>query len=181
MFKCPECPGMEPLSGLSLDQDSVDLFPLRCIHSQAASYFGGEWDRHWTIEDIEASDESHKVECNLDTTVKELRNDRLFLAAYQKNGIISLLFTVSPKQKFPFCSQCSSKKCKCFRSFQNAKEEEGDPDESVDLFWKRLRTERPEPSDHFLEMSLIEDHFERHGYNIQSKETKSLEISLLVA
>ena len=161
---------MEPLSGLSLDQDSVDLFPLRCIHSQAASYFGGEWDRHWTIEDIEASDESHKVECNLDTTVKELRNDRLFLAAYQKNGIISLLFTVSPKQKFPFCSQCSSKKCKCFRSFQNAKEEEGDPDESVDLFWKRLRTERPEPSDHFLEMSSVEDHFGRHGYNLTSFE-----------
>ena len=99
MFKCPECPGMEPLSGLSLDQDSVDLFPLRCIHSQAAAYFGGDWDSHWTIEDIEDSDESHKVECNLDTTVQEMRNDRLFFRRTE----LSPFFLLSSRNKnFPF-------------------------------------------------------------------------------
>ena len=94
---------------------------------------------------------------------QELRNDRLFLVAYQKDGKISLLFTVSPKQKYPFCSSCSSKKCKCFRIYKKALEDEGDTDE---YFWKRLITERPEPSDHYLEIQSINDYVDRHGYNM---------------
>ena len=103
---------------------SVSVY-FHCIPYQAAAYFGGDWDSHWTIEDIEDSDESHKVECNLDTTVQEMRNDRLFLAAYQKNRIISLLLNVCPKQKFPFCSQCSSKNVNVSVVFKMPKKKKG--------------------------------------------------------
>ena len=61
IFQCPECPEMKPISGFALDQREADLFPLRCIHSQAAAYFVTSWDEHWTVEVIEDSEESHRV------------------------------------------------------------------------------------------------------------------------
>ena len=123
IFQCSECPDMKPLSGLALDQIEADLLPLRCIHSQAAAYIADPWDYHWPVEVIEDSEESHKVECNLDIKTQELRNDKLFLAAYQHEGEVSLLFTVSANQKYPFCSKCSSKKCKCFRRYKKEVED----------------------------------------------------------
>ena len=71
--------------------------------------------------------------------------------------------TVNAKPKFPFCSKCPSKKCKCFQQFQKTLEEAMDQDESADFYWKRERTERPEPSDHFLEIASKDDYF---GFNV---------------
>ena len=157
---------MEALCGLSLDQDKDNITALQCMHAKAAFHFGGNWDSHWTIGDIEDTDASYKVECNLDLSLQQLRDDRLFLAAYQKDCVISLLFTVSPKQKYPFCSKCSSKKCGCFRRFKKALDEQIDPDESAHYYWKRLKTDRPQPNGHFLEIPSTDDHFLRHGYNL---------------
>ena len=159
---------MKSLEGLALDQIKDELFPLRCLHSEAAAYFVYPWDNHWTsaLEEIEDSDESHKVECNLDIKTQELRSDGLFLAAYQQEGRVSLLFTVSKCQKYPFCSNCSTKKCKCFRKFKKILEEEAELDESVDFFWKRIKTDRPAPSNHYLEVESIQDYFVKHGYNL---------------
>ena len=78
IFQCPECPEMKPLSGLALDQTEANLLSLRCIHSQAAAYIADPWDYHWPVEVIEESEESHKVECNLDIKTQQLRNDKFF-------------------------------------------------------------------------------------------------------
>ena len=99
-----------------------------------------------------------------------MRDDSLFLGAYHKDGVASLLFTVSAKQKFQFCSKCPSKKCKCFQPFQKTLDEAMDPDESADFYWKRKRTERPEPSDHFLEIDSRDDYFAKHGFNLTNFE-----------
>ena len=99
---------MESLCGLGLDQNKDNIVALQCLHSKAASHFGGDWDNHWIVGEIEETDESCKVECNLDINFQQLREDRLFLAAFQKDGLVSLLFTVSPKQKYPFCVQLKS-------------------------------------------------------------------------
>ena len=170
IFQCPECPAMDMIEGLSLDQKAQDLMPIRCIHSQAAAYFAAPWDTHWSIERIDDSTESFKVQCDLDFKIQELRSDGLFLAAYQHEGNVSLLFTVSKCQKYPFCSKCSTKRCKCFRKFKMVLEEEADPDESVDFFWKKLKTDRPMPSDHFLEIGSVQDYIVNHGYNLTSFE-----------
>ena len=77
---------MEALCGLSLDQDKDNITALQCMHAKAAFHFGGNWDSHWTIGDIEDTDASYKVECNLDLSLQQLRDDRLFLAAYQKDS-----------------------------------------------------------------------------------------------
>ena len=61
IFQCPECPEMKPLSGLALDQIQADILPLRCIHSQAATYLADPWDYHWAVEVIEDTEESHRV------------------------------------------------------------------------------------------------------------------------
>ena len=122
IFKCPQCPLMAAVSGLALDQNTDNVFAMRCFHSQAAAYFAGDWDSHWTIGDIEDTDESFKVVCNPDLSIQQLRDDSLFLGAYHKDGVVSLLFTVSAKQKFPFCAKCPSKKCKCFQQFQKTLE-----------------------------------------------------------
>ena len=45
-----------------------------------------------------------------------------------------------------------------------------DPDESADFYWKRKRTERPEPSDHFLEIDSRDDYFAKHGFNLTNFE-----------
>ena len=66
IFQCPECPAMDMIEGLSLDQKAQDLMPIRCIHSQAAAYFAAPWDTHWSIEKIDDSTESFKVQCDLD-------------------------------------------------------------------------------------------------------------------
>ena len=60
IFQCPDCPEMKPLSGLALDQIQADLLPLRCIHSQAATYIADPWDYHWPLDVIEDSEEFHK-------------------------------------------------------------------------------------------------------------------------
>ena len=78
-----------------------------------------------------------------------LRSDNLFLAAYQHAGEVSLLYTVSSNQKYPFCSRCSSKKCKCYRRFKKELDDAAGSDEEVDYFWKRLKTERPGQTDNF--------------------------------
>ena len=165
IFQCPECPEMKPLSGLALDQIQADILPLRCIHSQAATYLADPWDYHWAVEVIEDSEESHKVECNLDIKTQELRNDKFFLAAYQHDGEVSLLFTVSANQKYPFCSKCSSKKCKCFRRFKKEVEDAAGSDEETDHFWKRMKTDRPGQSDNFHDSESAVDYQRRHGYN----------------
>ena len=170
IFQCPECPEMKPISGFALDQREADLFPLRCIHSQAAAYFVASWDEHWTVEVIEDSEESHRVECNLDIKTQELRSDKLFLAAYQHAGEVSLLYTVSSNQKYPFCSRCSSKKCKCYRRFKKELDDAAGSDEEVDYFWKRLKTERPGQTDNFHDKDADVDYHRRHGYNKTSFE-----------
>ena len=45
-----------------------------------------------------------------------------------------------------------------------------DQDESADFYWKRKRTERPEPSDHFLEIDSKDDYFAKHGFNVTNFE-----------
>ena len=109
IFQCPECPEMKPLSGLALDQTEANLLSLRCIHSQAAAYIADPWDYHWPVEVIEESEESHKVECNLDIKTQQLRNDKFFLAAYQHDGEVSLKFTVSATRSIHFAQNAPAK------------------------------------------------------------------------
>ena len=162
IFKCPQCADMASISDLALDQKVDQLFELRCIHSKAAAYFAADYENHWSFTEMRDTDQSFKVECNLDIETQLLREDDLFLAAYQKNGVVSLLFTVSSRQKYPICSNCATKRCKCFRRYQKAV---NDVDANREEFWQRRRTDRPEPLDHYLEISSQEDYIRRYGHN----------------
>ena len=73
---------MAAVSGLALDQNTEDVFAMRCLHSKAAVYFAGDWDSHWTIGDIEDTDELFKVVCNPDLSIQQSRDDSLFLVPF---------------------------------------------------------------------------------------------------
>ena len=131
----------------------------------AAAFIAEPWDDHWAVEVIEDSEESHRVECNLDIKTQELRSDKFFLAAYQHSGEVSLLYTVSANQKYPFCSKCSSKKGKCYRRFKKELDDAAGSEEEVDYFWKRMKTDRPGQTDNFHDKASDVDYHWSHGYN----------------
>ena len=109
MFQCTVCPEMSTIPSMCIDQDREQLEAMQCLHSKAALHFGREWRFHWNeIPEIQASDESLKIMCNIDKHHETFLDDRLLLAAVQEEGQVCLLYTVSERQKVPLCEVCST-------------------------------------------------------------------------
>ena len=164
---------METMNGMKLDQSKDAIETMQCVHSTAAGISYPHWDQHWTLDaDVEDTDESLKVFCNQDLSNQTFLTETRFLAAVQSHGLITLLFTVGRKQKYPLCSRvnCSNKvKCICFKKYQKLINE-AENDENITYYWDQKSSKRPGLVNHFLEDLPHEDHHRRHGYNVTKIE-----------
>ena len=159
---------MESVRGMKLDQSKEELEDLKCVHSKVADKFFPNWDDHWTVADLEDTDESYKVFCNQDIQVQTICEEGRFLAAMQTDGEVTLLFTVGKKQKFPLCSRvnCSKQvKCICYRKYKKILQEGEDDDDDSSYYWDKRSTKKSNVVEHFLERKAAEDHRIKHGYN----------------
>ena len=159
---------MECVPGMQMSQSKEQMTALQCVHSKAVEFFVPSWDDHWIIDDIDATDMSCKVFCNRDIKVQTFLEEGQFLAAVQTDGVVTLLFTVGKKQKFPLCSRinCSNQvKCICYRKYKKHLEEDH-TDDSSEYYWDKRSSKKSGLVDHFLESVPIEDYQKRHGYNL---------------
>ena len=112
---------MKSVPDFSLQQSRDQIEHMKCIHSRAAEYFTGNYENHWGIPEPSNHDEIFNIAMNRDIQVQRLIDQpgRSFLGAYQSNlGKISVLYTVTSKQKIPLCSMCTSRRCKCFFQYK---------------------------------------------------------------
>ena len=125
---------------MSLDQEKDVVDRLKCVLSKAADTIYPDWEDHWIVDDIDGRDLSYRVFCNQDIRVQTLTEEGRFLAAFQTDGNVTLLFTVGKKQKFPLCSNvsCSKQtKCICFKRYKKLlQEHEESEDEDSNYYWK---------------------------------------------
>ena len=105
IYCCRECTSMQSFQAMRMDQRKADLQDLQCIHSKAMGTFYPDWEDHWIVNDVEATDMSYRVYCNQEIWVQTLLDDGMFLSAIQTEGDVTLLFTVKRKQKYPLCSK----------------------------------------------------------------------------
>ena len=164
---------MESVPGMHLEQERVVMEGLKCVHSKAAESCYRNWEDDWTVGDIEDTDLSYKVFCNPDIRVQTFLEEGRFLAALQKDGDITLLFTVSKKQKFPLCSNinCSKQtKCICFKHYKKVLEEYEEGDDASNYYWDKRTRPTPDVIQHFLDSIPVQDQHRRHGYNCTKME-----------
>ena len=155
---------------MHLEQREEEIRGMQCVHSNAAMKFFPSWDDHWTLDDIEDTDQSYHVFCNQDIQVQTFCDQERFLAAIQTNGDVTLIFTVGRKQKFPLCSRvgCSRQvKCICYKKyklFMKDGESEEEEDESR-YYWNKRVGKKPVLVEHFLDRKPGEGYCKKHGYN----------------
>lgn len=172
IYSCNSCPVMESVPGMRLDQCQEEMQDLQCVHSKAVETFFPSWDDHWTVCDLDDSDMSYKVFCNQDIKMQTFIDEGRFLSAIQTDGVVTLLFTVARKQKFPLCNRrsCSSKvKCICYKKYKSFLADE-ESDESANYYWDRRTSQKTTLVDHFLESVPVEDHHRKHGHNMTTFE-----------
>ena len=143
---------------------------MKCIHSRAAEYFTGNYENHWDIPEPSDQDEILNIAMNRDIQVQRLIDQPglSFLGAYQSNlGKISVLYTVTSKQKIPLCSMCTSCRCKCFYQYEKVFNdlEIGSNQERPEFHWERRQTE-PEHRGDYSEALEMSDHHRTYGYNM---------------
>ena len=161
---------MKSVPDFSLQQSRDQIEHMKCIHSRAAEYFTGNHDDHWIIPEPSDQDVTSNIDINRDIQVQRLIDQPgcSFLGAYQSNiGKISVLYTVTSKQKIPFCSICTSHRCKCFHQYKkifNDLEIESNQD-GPQFHWERRQTE-PEHRSDYLEALEMSDHYRTYGYNM---------------
>ena len=161
---------MKSVPDFSLQQSRDQIEHMKCIHSRAAEYFTGNHDDHWIILEPSDQDVTSNIDINRDIQVQRLIDQPgcSFLGAYQSNiGKISVLYTVTSKQKIPFCSICTSHRCKCFHQYKkifNDLEIESNQD-GPQFHWERRQTE-PEHRSDYLEALEMNDHNRTYGYNM---------------
>ena len=139
---------MRGVDQFSLNQERDVMLQLQCDHARAAQYLVGNYDDHWIIRPPSDQEDTFTVDINSDTPVQCLIDTTpQFLGVYQEKGVVSVLFTVSTKQKLPFCSVCTSQKCKCFHKYRKAIEESsrGNNEEVPSFHWDKRANERPNP------------------------------------
>ena len=173
VYSCPECTSMRGVRDLSLDQSREEIERIKCNHSNAAEYLIGSYETYWDIQLPNDQDTTHTINFNNDISVQCLRDEgsELFLGAYQTNGLVTLLYTVSRKQSIPFCSACASKKCKCFHGYKSAIREASVENgrDAPEFHWERRNTEQ-EPIGNYSDNLELSEQYRKYGYNITSFE-----------
>ena len=110
---------------LSVDQNPQDILSRQCLHSKVCSTIVDDWRDIWDI-DISPDDRIVSVVCNENITFHTFQTqakDSLFLATIRSNETVVFLYTVTSRQETPFCSVCTTKKCKHAVSYYKKKEE----------------------------------------------------------
>ena len=174
-FICPACESMSSVSTMTMDQSREDIESLLCLHSVAAAQRTGDWRDIWGLPAIDNDILSHKFEVGLDTKVKILLEDDLFLVAVQSGGFVYLIFTLSKKNKSPFCSKCSMQKCKHYKQYVSYKNDQhnenvtsdNESNQSIDSLRSGSDAgTRKAQVDHYNELEPIEEYIKRYGYNL---------------
>ena len=122
---CPECPSMRGVKSLGVQNSEEDLIPYLCIHSRTVNFLLPNWETIWNV-NLSPGAESNNVTCNEDISVvtcMEFSKTGLFLAAIRAENKVHLLFTVTKRQRAPFCSsnkspQCTTQNCKHYHSYE---------------------------------------------------------------
>ena len=73
VYACRTCPSMEGIQGMHMNQREEDVRDLQCVHAKAAMKFFPRWEDHWTIADMEETDQSYFVFCNQDIRIQSIR------------------------------------------------------------------------------------------------------------
>lgn len=172
-FLCPNCQSMSSLSMMTMDQSRGAIEQLLCLHSVAAAERTGDWRDIWGLPHIEIGILSHRFQPGLDTKVLPLIEGDLFLAAVQNRGDVKLIFTLSKKNKSPFCSRCSKQKCKHYTQYKEHKDDENvsgnesnNSNESEGTDNAAGTSEVVPPSDHYAEIEPIDEYNKNFGYNL---------------
>ena len=134
VYCCPQCDSMSGTETLLVDQDPVQILSRLCIHSKVCSTLIGDWRDIWDI-DISPGDRLVRIVCNEEKTChtfQEKSKDTTLLAATRSHGKVSLLYTVTNKQKSPICTSCVTRKCPHVHSYEKYLENE-ERHEPVDI------------------------------------------------
>ena len=129
---CTECPSMREIKNLGVQNSEENLRPYICIHSQTMNFLIPNWETTWDVR-LTPGAESNSVICNEDISVVTCMNDSktgLFLAAIHAENKVHLLFTVTERQRAPFCianksPQCSTQNCKHYQTYMDTIAAEG--------------------------------------------------------
>ena len=122
-YVCHTCQSMTALPMMTMDQRRTDIENLLCLHSIAAAH-KTDGREMWGLPVITPETLSHQFQPGLDTKISILVENDLFLAAVQKSGDVKLIFTLSKRNKSPFCSHCSTQKCKHYKQYVEVKNQQ---------------------------------------------------------
>ena len=184
-FICPTCESMSSVLMMTMDQRRGDIESLLCLHSKAAAY-RTDWREIWGLPAIDLDTLSHCFQPGLDTRVVLLSDNDPFLAAVQNNGDVQLIFTLSKKNTSPFCSKCSTQKCKHFKQYKdfidqmdvnsmnNSNHSDGSSNSnstasSASTASSETGNENPQgnpPPDHYDDIEPIDEYTKKYGYNL---------------
>ena len=109
---------------MGVQNNEEDLLQYLCIHSKAASFLLPSWESIWNV-GLNPGATSMEVLCNSDIEVVSCKGKgkaNLFLAAVLSERKVHVLFTVTKRQKAPFCATfpapfCSLQRCKHYRKY----------------------------------------------------------------
>lgn len=172
VYQCSSCEAMRGVDTLKISQKKDDMRTNQCIHSQAIHKIIPTPENVWNEEDIL---NNRDLENSIEKKYVTLKDHKKFLAVVTgvKNRI-SLLFTVGSKQKIPYCSNCSSTKCICFKTLERLvnEERENEDDLSSDnetiqykLFWERKENDTEETISDFRSKLNYNEHILHYGHN----------------
>ena len=173
VLACFNCESMKGVGDFCLDQDRDVVEQLKCFHSKAAKGILGDYNDHWIVEDPDDDDQSHQIKVNEDIFVQSLidKPSESFLGAVQNNNKVSILYTVSQRQKIPFCTGCSSQKCKCFYEYkkkirENVAEDDNENANEEEFHWDRRKKDKVTPRDDFNEALELNEQYRCFGCNL---------------
>ena len=173
VYQCNSCEDMKAVDSMSLTQNPDEIQQLKCVHSKVTDILvGDDWLDYWDLDlqEIQNAQESYSVWLHQEVKAAVFRKDSLFLGAVlTSRKKINILYTINKKQKFPFCSDCTRQKCKCFKTLEagidaeNRRLLELDPNYDTTNHWEKMQTQRPEKAKHYEDTP--QDFHTRYGYN----------------
>ena len=169
-FICPTCQSMSTVMMMSMDQRRGDIENTLCLHSVAA-VFHTDWREIWGLPNIDDEILSHKFQPGLDTKILVLLEDDLTLVAVQSEGDVKLLFTLSKKNKAPFCSKCSTQKCKHFKQYTDFKKQNLNDSNHSNVSDSNASGQSGEedeqsPISHYDDIEPLDEYNKKFGYNL---------------
>ena len=159
VYQCSSCEAMKGVDTLAVSQKEDDIRTNQCIHSQAIHKIISTPEDFWNEEDILNNRDLQNI---LEKKYVKLIDKKLVVVTGVKNQI-SLLFTVGSKQSIPYCSNCSSRKCVCLRTFERLVKEERENGE--DLSSDNVKIDTEETISDFRSKLSYSEHISRYGHN----------------